>query len=523
MSISKMFTTAYTKEINEEERTLIAWGSKAIIDRDREIIRGDAWDLKSYKKHPIILLSHQYQDLWIGKALWVETSNEGLRFEAKFATNRVSQEAFQLVRDTGIAAFSVGFIPKKWEDKIVKNMTDEELEMIKGAGLKGDDKVRIYTKCELLEISLVSVPACPTATLTAYNEGKIKTKELQNKIKETIELEIIDDDEPEDKNVNEIIDEIEDEVAIKEAKESDELFDLEEEKDTITKPEVTADYIHLPAKGEEGKHSGHKIRTIDIDVKQSIKGKYCVDCKKVISFMFDKAKGWDLKKAKKWMADHGKNIIIGAGTTEDSYAVMEAEEKEGNESMLFQQFTKLANGEKEEAKPIENDGFKSPEEEPEEQGKGFSPNEVYKIVKENIELKEKINIIEENSILNNITITKLKDIELKAGAVLNKKNKADLTNAQQLIQNVLDSAEIAEPAEEGKDVDELEIEDDKELEIEEKEAEEPIEEKEETFDISADEIKEIVKQALNEQTNKIAGSLKQEVNDSFRRIAGKVI
>ena len=507
MSINKMFTIAYTKEINEEERSIVAWGSKAIIDRDREIIRGDAWDLKTYRKHPIIILSHNYKELiksWIGKALWLKPSEEGLLFKAQFATTEAAREAFQLVKDTGIAAFSVGFIPKKWEDKIVKDMTDKELEMIKGAGLKDNDKVRIYTKCELLEISLVSVPSCSTATLAAYNEGKIKTKELQDKIKETIELEIIDDDDPEDKDVNKIIDEIEDEIAIEEAKESDELFDLEEEKDTVTKPEETADYIHLPAKGEEGKHSGHKIRTIDIDVKQGIKGKYCVDCKKVISFMFDKAKGWDLKKAKKWMADHGKNIIVGVGTTEDSYAVMEAEEKEEAESILFQQFTKLPDAEKGDVKPIENDGVKK-QEEPEEPSKGFNLNEIYKIIKEN---KELINTLEEMT------------VELKAGAVLNRKNKTDLSNAQQLIQNVLDSAETTE---EGKEVDEIEIEDDKELEIEEKEVEELVEEIEETFDISADEIKGIVEQVLNEQTDKIAKNLRQDVNDNFRKIAGKVI
>ena len=54
---------------------------------------------------------------------------------------------------------------------------------------------------------------------------------------------------------------------------------------------------------------------------------------------------------------------------------------------------------------------------------GYSLNDIYDIVKENKELKEK-----------------LKDLELKAGAVLNAKNKKDLKNAQALIQSVLDSA-----------------------------------------------------------------------------------
>jgi len=59
--------------------------------------------------------------------------------------------------------------------------------------------------------------------------------------------------------------------------------------------------------------------------------------------------------------------------------------------------------------------------------KEFNANEIYDIVKENKELKEK-----------------LKAVELKAGAVLNAKNKSNLKQAQDLIQSVLDSAGTTE-------------------------------------------------------------------------------
>jgi len=190
------------------------------------------------------------------------------------------------------------------------------------------------------------------------------------------------------------------------------------------------------------------------------------------------------------MADHGKNIIIGAGTTDDSYAVMETEEKE-------------------EIKPIENDGIKKPQEE--EPSKGFGLNEIYEIIKEN---KELINTLEDMT------------VELKAGAVLNRKNKTDLTNAQQLIQNVLDSAETTE---EGKEVGELEIEE-QILDIyikEEEEPEEPAIEEKETIDIDEKELVKIIKSALEEKVNKsvegISKNIKQDIDDNFRKITGKVI
>ena len=214
----------------------------------------------------------------------------------------------------------------------------------------------------------------------------------------------------------------------------------------------------------------------------------------------------------------------------------EPEEKEESESILLQGFKKLP----------------SDETEKEKQSKGFSLDEIYEIVKENKELIEK---------LENVTV------ELKAGAVLNKKNKSDLSNAQKLIQNVLDSAGTAEPTEEdkaafnceclecghkmksdehcntlkcpecggemrraerpgtGKEVDGLEIEE-QTLDIDVKDNEkptEPEEVKEETVDISADEIKEIVNGALNEQVDKITNNVKQEIDDNFKRITGKVM
>jgi hypothetical protein len=95
-----------------------------------------------------------------------------------------------------------------------------------------------------------------------------------------------------------------------------------------------------------------------------------------------------MAKAKKWVEEHGKSIVlIDVGIEIESIAV---EDK--------------------------------------------TANEIYEIVKENKELKEKVDKLE----------LEKKDLELKVGAVLNKKNKQDLKDAQEKIQNVLDSAEPIE-------------------------------------------------------------------------------
>lgn len=69
-------------------------------------------------------------------------------------------------------------------------------------------------------------------------------------------------------------------------------------------PETSSKNIRIPVKGEEGKHSGHKIRTINISSKEGIKALYCIDCKKIITYIFAKNKDWTTAKAKKWVLEH---------------------------------------------------------------------------------------------------------------------------------------------------------------------------------------------------------------------------
>ena len=73
------------------------------------------------------------------------------------------------------------------------------------------------------------------------------------------------------------------------------------------KVEVTENFIHVPAPGEQGKHKGHRIRTITVSASKGIKGRYCGECKKMISYLFDKDK-WDVTKAKAWVKKHEKAL-----------------------------------------------------------------------------------------------------------------------------------------------------------------------------------------------------------------------
>ena len=141
------------KEVEGENRTLEFIGSNEFIDRDGEVISADGWDMKNYKKNPVILFAHDRRSPAVAKATKVWVDGENLKFKVQFPEEGVypfADTLFKLYKGGFMNATSVGFLPKEWVD---------------GDGVKSPR--RKFTKQELLELSLVPVPANPTALLTA--------------------------------------------------------------------------------------------------------------------------------------------------------------------------------------------------------------------------------------------------------------------------------------------------------------------------------------------------------------------
>jgi len=179
------FITAYTKGVKDEDKRIIfAKASDGMIDRDKEIIRVSAWTkegLKSFMANPVLLLSHNYQGLPIGKVLRLDQRSDGLYFEAKIIKGtEKADEVWETIKQIGVCAFSVGFISNDGKETKVGLLDEEEKNSCLKAGLTISSNVYVHTKVELLEISLVSVPSCPTCLLVNYKAGKIRTKSLQD-------------------------------------------------------------------------------------------------------------------------------------------------------------------------------------------------------------------------------------------------------------------------------------------------------------------------------------------------------
>ena len=127
--------------------------SDATIDRYGDIVDARGWDLRNFKRNPIALFGHS-ASFPIGT--WSNVRVEGGKLLARLnlaarGTSQRLDELIGLVEQGILRAVSVGFRPVEWEP----------IDKDKPYGGQR------YTKQELLETSLVSVPANPAAVALA--------------------------------------------------------------------------------------------------------------------------------------------------------------------------------------------------------------------------------------------------------------------------------------------------------------------------------------------------------------------
>ena len=103
----KIFTKAFVKEVNTEERTLVAVASTENVDRDREIIEVSGWKLENFLKNPVLMWGHDYRTPPIGRVLWVKQEGDALKFKAQFHNKtQLASEVWELYKSGYLKAFS---------------------------------------------------------------------------------------------------------------------------------------------------------------------------------------------------------------------------------------------------------------------------------------------------------------------------------------------------------------------------------------------------------------------------------
>ena len=172
------------EEYEEKENDLFTFVvSTPEVDRYGTIIVPSGIDYAAYLSNPIVLAQHD-SDKWpIGRCLGFAMNGENL--EATIQIECITEEGKKLTKliNAGyVKAVSVGIIPTEYEEQTIDGQ-----------------KVTVYTKSELVEFSVVSVPANRQAlikkslkTLIQDSINKFKkekrmlTPEIETKIKDEL-------------------------------------------------------------------------------------------------------------------------------------------------------------------------------------------------------------------------------------------------------------------------------------------------------------------------------------------------
>ncbi len=153
-----LIAKGFVEKVNEEEGVLeAAIASTSVVDRAGDIISQEGWELDNFKKNPQFLWGHNMRDYRppIGRVEKIWFEGDKLMFKPKFdMKDPFAAELFRKVKEGFLNAFSVGFNPLEIEGNT-------------------------FTKSELLEISLVAVPANQEA-LVVLRDGGMKTMEWED-------------------------------------------------------------------------------------------------------------------------------------------------------------------------------------------------------------------------------------------------------------------------------------------------------------------------------------------------------
>lgn len=176
-----LYTKAAYVDVVEVEgaRVYTFRASTASVDRQNEVIDQGGWELDSYRANPVVLDSHKYDSVYdvIGRSVRTEVVNGALEVDIIFADDDVEE----LVSKGFLRTVSVGF-------RSLARRPGSATEPV------------THTRMELLEVSLVAIPANREAVRIRSHEkaGRRVSKSTAEVIMQAIDLlqSLLEDQSP---------------------------------------------------------------------------------------------------------------------------------------------------------------------------------------------------------------------------------------------------------------------------------------------------------------------------------------
>jgi len=163
---------ASTKDLGEG--TLEAVVTTSSLDRHGENIITSGIDTSQYMQNPVVLYGHDYYGLPIGKTLKLTEQKTKMKARFQLATDILpfAKTVYDMVKAGYINAVSIGGIVREWSDDY-----------------------KTIQKMDMLEFSIVSIPANPEAMITgkSFEQATGKTMEqVADEFEEAVQLNILD-------------------------------------------------------------------------------------------------------------------------------------------------------------------------------------------------------------------------------------------------------------------------------------------------------------------------------------------
>lgn len=157
-------------------------------DRYGDIVNQNGWALAAYDRNPVVLFNHQANSLPIGKGL-VRVKDGQLLIDVEFdQDDEFARKIEKKARGGFLNAVSVGFNP-------IEAVSRSELPKDHPAySTRGG---QFFNKSELLEVSIVTIPANSEATVSAKNISKLDRLSVRDliveELKHILEVEQMED------------------------------------------------------------------------------------------------------------------------------------------------------------------------------------------------------------------------------------------------------------------------------------------------------------------------------------------
>ena len=156
-------------ELVDGERCDVSVISTPTLDRDQEVVVATGIDLTQFRKSPVVTFAHRYDELPVGRCLWIKHEGERLKAKTRYTPRPADWKGdwlpdaiWHMVKTGDLCGKSIGFLPLEGGPP-----TADEVRRFP----QWKDAQWVYRKSLLLEYAVAPVQSNPEALVEAVSKG----------------------------------------------------------------------------------------------------------------------------------------------------------------------------------------------------------------------------------------------------------------------------------------------------------------------------------------------------------------